>query len=415
MICSKREFFGCIFAFGLAAAAKAAVPVMVKDGIFLKDGQPFRAYGINYFGAFYHKLGIQGGGFGSSGKSPGSRSYLEAFRVFKSYGIPFFRCPISGFYPRDWKVYLTDPSAYFQMLDQFVSDVESEGLLLVPTFFWMPQSLPVALDEPVGAWGDPSSKTRQTLRTMTAEIVRRYRNSPAILGWEFSNEFLLESDLPGRVGKKEWWNATVLGFPPAFRAEDELSRRQIREACREFAQTVRSLDKERPIFTGDAFPRASANALMSGKGWKADAPQDWFGIFDGDNPSPVDTVTVHWYHDTVNQAASNRPPEISQEELIAGLMGVGRKLGKPLFVGEFGCQSDLADPAERKRQTEALLRILLKNEVQLAAYWVYDYPSLPTWHCVPGGENAFALEMLREANQRLKAIGKPDPCAPQKH
>jgi hypothetical protein len=410
--CASERFgrlirFALVFtAFGLTfanAESTGYAPVTIKDGTFTRDGKPFIAYGINDFGAFYKKLGVRDEDHPGIKIDPDNRSYIEDFAVFKKYGIPFFRTPICGFYPGDWKFYLTDKATYFKMLDGFVKDVEREHLLFIPNLFWMPQSLPAALGEPVGAWGDPHSATRQIMREATLEIVKRYRDSPAILGWEFSNEFLLDADIPGQVGKKLWWNRPKLGFSPEFRAEDQLTRSQIRDVYAEFARTVRAVDPERPIFTGDSLPRTASNGLMKGKGWVPDSPDQWFSLFEADNPAPVNTMTIHWYYDGLNPNPSNRPPQISQTEMLGRIMAESRRLKMPLFVGEFGPQVAPLDTDQRKKQLSEILKMLAKEHVQLSAYWVYDYPDPAGFKCAPGSPNDYALEMLRQANQSVAA------------
>ena len=73
--------------------------------------------------------------------------------------------------------------------------------------------MPDIVGEHLDQYGNPDSKSLAFIRRYTQEVVERYRNSPAIWGWEFGNEYNLDADLPGHhLHRPVCW--PTLGTPP---------------------------------------------------------------------------------------------------------------------------------------------------------------------------------------------------------
>ena len=100
--------------------------------------------------------------------------------------------------------------------------------------------------------------------------------------------------------------------------------------------------------------------------WTKDSPEQFAEMLAGDNPDPVDTISVHIYADAADR--------------LAEAVQAARKAGKPLFVGEFGVHGE---GPETKRQFESLLRRIEEPEVPLAALWVFDYAGQTEWSVRP--------------------------------
>ena len=163
----------------------AAAPVTVREGRLWQEGKPLRAIGVNYCDLFQELLG-----------NPESERTLRGLRFLGERKIPFVRFWACGFWPSDWQLYLTDKEEYFRRLDRVVRAAEEANVGLVPSLFWRFQTLPNVAGEFTDAWADPASKTRTMMAAYTREVVTRYRESPAIWGWEFANEVNLAVDLP---------------------------------------------------------------------------------------------------------------------------------------------------------------------------------------------------------------------------
>lgn len=74
------------------------------------------------------------------------------------------------------------------LLKKIVEKAEELQIGLIPSFFWNVRFIPEHLNEPLTAWGDKNSKTRNYMREYTKEVVELLKDSKAIFGWEFGNE-----------------------------------------------------------------------------------------------------------------------------------------------------------------------------------------------------------------------------------
>jgi hypothetical protein len=343
-----------------------------EDGTLLREGVPYRGIGVNYFDAFARTL-----------KDPDDTSYETGFRVLAENGIPFARFMCGGFWPAEMRLYAEDKARYFKLLDGVVKAAPKHGIGLIPSLFWYMPTVPDLVGEPCDQWGNPDSKTHEFMRTYTREVVTRYRDSPAIWGWEFGNEFNLLADLPN--AKEHLPGIMVkLGTPSTRSDRDILTHEMIRTAFREFAKEVRQHDRTRMICTGNSIPRPSAWHQMHEGTWTKDSPEQLAQMLAGDNPDLTDTISVHVYDPTADRLA--------QAVRAAG------KTNKPLFVGEFGVQGD---SPEARRQFQTLLGLIEQMDVPLAALWVFDYRQQTDWNVTADNGRRDQIKAIAETNKRM--------------
>jgi hypothetical protein len=392
----------------------------VMDGQFVVGDRPLRAIGVNYFDAFTWALGVADGSLQApnyervevmgrgepAGSLPAKKSFREGFRVLQQKGIPFVRFNCGGFFPKDWRLYREDPEAYFRLLDDLVRAAEDHHLGLVPSLFWSFFTVPGIVGEPLNAWGDTDSKTHAFMGKYTQEVVGRYKDSPAIWGWEFGNEYNLEVDLPHpqRAGVARWFQ-TDFGMPAKPGPDDHLTSRDIRTAYREFARVVREIDPLRPIFTGDAAPRTAAATLEATGEWGVDTREQWIAQLVKNNPDPVDTISIHFYpfHTQSGMGLKDQP----LEETLDASLAAAAEADKPLWVGEWAA-SETLDPVLRREQFQTVLDLLVERGVQLAAVWVFDFAYQPPMNIDVGTENEFMLDAVAGANRRLNNLKGAD-------
>lgn len=398
----KRTIMGCaVGVLLLAGFGHAGEPpgLTVKDGLFHKDGRPFRGVGINYFSCFIRITGMA-----PMGAQLDNRDYREGFRVLRSYDIPFVRFCAGGFYPVDWKLYQTDKEKYFALLDGLVAEAEKQGLGLIPSLFWAYSTVPDLVGETLDQMGNPDSKTIAFIRRYTTEVVSRYKDSPAIWAWEFGNEWLHEADLP-HMRHGRGWIAPEFGTPASRSKKDTMLRPDIYVAYRTFFQTVRSIDPTRPVFTGDVMPRPAAWHNRNMATWDIDSPEQWKRMFLADNP--FDTLAAHfYYYDKDELPREAGVLAYGPEEQMKFLTDISREVKKPLFIGEFGQKPDPNQPvATQFQQVETMIGLIEKYHVQLAALWNYDLEADGQYHCnvTCTNERAGMLGLLKKAN-RLGAI-----------
>lgn len=383
----------------LSPAARGG-SLRVEDGRLQRDGRDYAGVGINYHDPFMLVLEDRPGAV---------EKYRRGFARLAEAGVPFVRFAACGYYPSEWKIYLERPDEYFAKLDLLVEEAGRRGVGLVPVLFWSYFALPDAAGEPIRAWGNGSSKTRELMRRYTREVVERYRGNEAVWAWEFGNEFINDADLPASAGVNKWI-VPDRGTPAVRTKADRLTSEACRDAYADFARVVRSIDPARPIMTGDTSPRVSAWHLARGLGWKRDSRAQWIETLLAANPDPVDTLSVHFYHPRQDGSGYDGYG-VNEQTLRANLevaVEASRAAGKPLWLGEFGPGLAEGDVDERRRQVGEFLDLIVDLRIPLSAYWVYDSPNrdLDVWNAVPGGANGFVFEMIAEANRRLQETGK---------
>ena len=359
------------------AQSKGAPGLSVRaDGTLLKDGRAWRGIGVNYFDAFYRTL-----------KDGGDTSYEQGLKALAERGIPFARFMCGGYWPAENRLYREDREEYFRRLDGVVRAAEKHGVGLIPSLFWHTGTAPDLAGEPCSAWGDPKSRTHAFMRAYTREVVRRYRESPAIWGWEFGNEYNLPADLPN-ASEHRPPVVPQLGTPEARSERDDLTHDMIRTAFAEFAKEVRRHDPRRMITSGNAFPRPTAWHQRAEGNWEPDTAEQSAEMLLGDNPDPMSVLSVHWY----------KEPEARLEAAQA----TAARARKPLFVGEFGVPG--AASPETEARFRAMLAAIERHGVAIAALWVYDYAGQDgEWNVTATNDRAYQLKAVSEANVRIRA------------
>jgi hypothetical protein len=377
---------------GRAETATAPPPgLYVRDGVLMKDGRPYRGVGVNYFSLFSRLI-----------KDPADTSSLANLKALSQAGIPFVRFMCGGFWPAEQKLYLQDREEYFRRLDQVVRCAEANRIGLVPSLFWYFATVPDAVGEPLDQLGNPQSKSIALIRRYTSEVVERYKDSPAIWGWEFGNEYNLDADLPNHPTHRPPV-VPQLGTPKERTERDELKFPQIRTAFVAFAETARKFDPTRIIVSGNAIPRPSAWHNVREKTWTADTEAQFGEVLLRDNPDPINTICVHVYRDAKGVYPGGAK---SIDEVIGLAAKHAARAGKPLFLGEFGAQRQLGPREKQQAVFEEFLGAIEKHRVPLAAFWVFDYDGQDKdWNVSFNSDRSFMIDLVSQLNARLRRQG----------
>ncbi len=360
-------------------------------GVVLKAGKPYRAIGINFFSAFSRMM-----------LDPDDFSYRDGFKELAKRKIPFIRFMCGGFWPKDWALYRDNPAEYFRRLDLFVHDAERAGIGLIPSLCWYSPCIPDLVGEPRNAWGNPDSKTIAFMREYVKQVVSRYLRSRAVWAWELGNEYSLDADLPNAAEHRPWVYVE-LGTAATRSAADDVTHDMIATACREFASVIRTIDTWRPVTSGHSLPRASAEHLRRSLSWDRDSVEEFRKNLIDINPAPVDLVSVHLY--VFDKEKRFGRDQVPYADIMRECMQAATAAGKALFVGEFGAADDPKnpDPAKMRAEVEEMIAAFESNRVPLAAIWNYDLPDQEdSINITPTNKRAYLLELLREANERLR-------------
>lgn len=338
------------------------------DGVLLKDGQKYRAFGVNdYYVAFSHIL------------YPTVHDYDQRFADLSAHGIPFVRFNVSGWSPNDFSLYSTDKNTFFSRLDDVVRCAERENIGLIPSVNFTYWTIPDTVHEHINAYGNPNSATIAFLRQYVHDIVSRYKDSPAIWAWEFGNEYNLPADLDSISN----WQTTLpptytsLGMPATRTIEDIPSTADLLVAFQAFEETVHEIDPGALITTGNSIPRSYAEDLRAGNEWaNLDTLEDYQANLLLTNPSGCQLASIHLYPQEI-QTPRFTPGHLSTyDELTDVTMDACRNAGKALFVGEYGAipgdfTGGTAETAAEHINT--MMDAFAARKVSLAAYWVYGW------------------------------------------
>ncbi|MEN8156883.1 MAG: cellulase family glycosylhydrolase [Bacteroidota bacterium] len=365
----------------------------VEDGKFKKEGKEIYGIGINYFNLFYRDVAKMAW----EGKC--DTSSFEGLRKLSEAGIPFVRFNMGGYWPIDYtNTYLADKELYFEHLDRVIKKAEQLDIGLIPSVFWNFITIPDLQGEHMDQYGNDDSKTIEFIRSYTREVVERYKNSPAIWGWEFGNEMSLYADLG------EWqpeFPIYVAGGTPASRdpERDYLKGAYAVNAFEEFAEVVRLYDQTRPIFSGNAQPRPYIWNNTHGNPGGTDTEAQYKEIILRDNPDPMNTITIRGYYGEHYE----KPLGITDYDVLVGkFMAWSAEFGRPLFIGEFGANEDYAGTEQTYQDR---INTIVGHKVQLSAVWNFDMAYQTEWSITFENSRSYMLDRIIEANQVMGTFG----------
>jgi hypothetical protein len=348
------------------------------QGTLMRHGHPYRGIGVNYYDAFIRSL-----------RKPGDDSYQKGFDELGAHGIPFARFNAGGYLADDVRHYLTDRESYLRRLDGVVAAAEKAHVGLIASLFWSISAVSEAVNEPRARWADKDSATRQLMRKYVQDIVSRYVNSPAIWGWEFSNELSLPLDRsPGSL-------------PP----ERALSYDVFRSAALDFADTVRKIDPRRILLTGNSLPRSNAyrSSVMGASG--PDTEEQFAHILLRDNPGPFSPICIHASRANEGSYFAGRP--VSFRELLETCIRIGRTAQKPIYLEEFipmPMQPQGASGISGREYFSSELQAIKDSKIPLASVWEYDRKTVQDRFSLTfDNEQSYMLRMIAELDQSLHA------------
>ena len=356
------------------------------DGVVTYKGTAYKGVGVNYFDAFYRNI-----------KDASDTTFMEGFRQLKEYNIHFVRFMAGGFWPSDWELYLNNKDAYFSRFDRIVKSAEDAQIGLMPSLFWNYHTIPDIVGETVNQWGNSRSRTIEFMKTYTKEVVTRYLSSPAILGWEFGNEYSNQIDLPGIKHLPPVWES--LGCPSSRSELDKLTSSDLVAALDEFASTIRQIDGSRMIFSGNSIPRESAYHLRIDQTWEVDDINQYNISLDNQDPDVLGSFTIHLYPKEDSKRFADIP-NASIKDIIRISMEYSEKKKKPLFLGEFGAPLTLG-PTEESVFME-FLECIEKYQVPLSCVWVFDFPPQNSdWNITTTNSRKYMLQEIGKLNDSL--------------
>lgn len=366
-------------------------------GVLLKDGQPYRAVGVNYFSALNRSI-----------LNPNDKSYIAGFNELADYKIPFIRVMFGGFWPNELKLYQNNPNLYFKIVDAFVNAAEKKDIGIVASLNWNFASAADLVGEPASSVGKKNSKTQAFMVQYARDMVQRYGNRKGIWVWEFGNEMSLYADLPNSKLFRPKVNPAK-GTPILRNPLDELSSTDAVYAYKEFAKSVLEIKPNAVLSTGNALPRKYAYHNTYHKKtlrqWDLDSEAEFCKVLLHDNPKEYGLVSIHIYPNEKDGYFGASQMEYKKIIEVAGKCA--KQSGRVLFVGEFGVDSQKYQASHENEQNEfkKILNAIETNTVPLSALWVYDFSFQAESFNVKGGlRRAYQLDEIKKLNEELKLV-----------
>jgi hypothetical protein len=386
-------------------AAHAAKPATAKptaqipwglhvetDGTLTLAGKPFYGIGFCFYDGFLRTI-----------RDPKYQPYTPSIKKIADSKIPFIRVPFSGFWPNELKLYQNKPADYFHEMDLFVKTCEENRIGIIADLFWTKFSVSDVVGETVNQIGNPASKTMEYARKYVRDVVSRYKDSPAIWGWEIGNEFNLAADLD-KQGEPPLGYPYVLtsrGTPAQRGPADRISSQDVETYFTEVEKVIRSLDPHRMISNGTADFRAAQYHLRTQRTWTDDTEEELRTIMDIFSPRTVNAISVHITldkdKDGLSQKRFNRNVQI--EELLGGYVKLAKQSKKVLYMGEFHGDTD----ANFVRKINAIKA----SGMQLSSLW--NYGDAANAKTKSFSDDSFMFSRTAEANQYYRDQGLQKP------
>jgi len=288
-------------------------------------------------------------------------SYERGFVYLREHNIPFVRINGSGaYYPQDWKLYLSNKKEYFRRLDEVIYSAEKNHIKIVFTFFWRYTTIPKLMREKISAYNDVQSKTMKFIIKYVKEIVKRYKDSPAILGWELGNEYNLKINIGFKHLKKF--------FPDR---KDHIKENifhlvELNNLMKHFRYTIRMIDKNHFISTGNSIFRTYIYGKINKHNYK-----DMVEKILVEENKYADVYSLHLYPWTMKKRKFFCFFNKDIYNFLSFIKEISEKTKKKIFIGEFGfCK--IKNLKKKYTLFKEYLRTFNRLEIPYAALWVYD-------------------------------------------
>jgi hypothetical protein len=368
--------------------------------------------GLNKFDLTLQYLGRASGGDGSPEfirveRAMGKKSITDAHQL----GVKFFRVAMTGYAPSthgapgDLDLWVKDPDQYWSAIDAMMADLRQNDIEIVPSLAFNSVQFPAMTGETTGdLFRNPNSRSWQLLSKYVTEFINRYRGKGLILFYELTNELNVSADID------------LLGFcsktqkPDACAVMSNFTTAELGAYTGRFSKLIKSLDPSALISSGFSVPRASAEHLRrhpATAGGKPDWTQDSvdelttnMGIIHQD----LDIISVHIYPgEELGRFGS--PTAV---DLITVVKRAADKLGKPLFVGEFGDKNIKTAGADSF--VDRTLDEITELHVPYSAVWVWEfyqrkpyltYDNVATQYNLEPGYTDRVLSHLTQTNEKF--------------
>ena len=349
------------------------------NGILYLDGTKFYGMGLNFFDGY------------SRTSCPNIEGYEDSLKKISENNIPFIRLMFGEYYAINIRKYLDDPKDYFKRMDDFVQAAEKYKIGIIASLFWWLPGVPDLMGESVSSIGNPNSKTVSFAKKYTHDIVTRYKDSPALWGWEIGNEYNLDADIFKMLeGITHLPTGAQFGSPEKRTLEDWVTTENIKSFYTEISTEIRKHDPNRIIINGDADYRNFQFNIYKNDTMAQDTQDELKAAIKIFSPAEINVLSIHIYE--LEQERFGK--KATFEELLEIYKNYSTDMKKVLYLGEFGAKTEEL----MKRQFDAIKKL----DIQLSSPWNYNMINLTHDSFSDTGNGSFMFWGTVEINREYK-------------
>ena len=336
---------------------------------------PAASIGLNKMDLALQYLGMASGGNGSPEYVRVDRAMArKAIADAHQLGVRFFRVAMTGFAPStygargDLDLWVKDPNQYWDAIDTMMADLRRSDIKIVPTMMFNSVQFPAMAGETTDdLFRNPHSRSWELLAKYVSQFVSRYRGTGAIQFYELTNELNLSADIDLLRFCSKVHPPDICAVYSNFTTADMVA------FTVRFAKLIKSLDPSALVSSGFSAPRASAEHLR-----QHPAPTGSKSIWTQDSVEELttnlalihqglDIISVHLYPgEELGRFGSKEPVD-----LLRVIKTAADRIGKPLFVGEFGDKN--ARTAGPNSFIDRMLDEIPDLKVPYSALWVWEF------------------------------------------
>jgi hypothetical protein len=299
-------------------------------------------------------------------------------------GVTYFRVGITGIAPRTVKapgeldLWMQDRPQYWALIDQMMTDLQTNGLHIIPVFLSQAAQFPsMTGDSSYQMLTDPHSKSYKLMEEYVTEFVERYRANPVLYFYELTSELNLAADIDEERRYRTGLSHGAAGSAPG----GNISTAQLIAFTQRLAACIRKLDKSHLISSGFAIPRANAEHLRATPEFvnlSARRPADSLTEFKKnlrDIHEGLDIVSVHLYNQRDNERFGIKGHQ--NADLLGVIKQATDEMGKLLFVGEFADKDPTVSEDPSAPYTQAMLEKIAELRIPFSAPWCWEFYHRP--------------------------------------
>ena len=299
-------------------------------------------------------------------------------------------------------------------MDAIVKYAEKKKIGLVIDFFWNDSTLFYYNKEQRADMGNVGSNSMKFARKYVEDIVKKYKNSLAIWGYEIGNEYNLDVDLYPTSSVNVKPSSSINGTN--YNSKDFFTTNELITFYTEISKTIYSLDPYRFITNGDAAARAGAASLYgqtkniyysNHKSW--DNKFDYTGSTEYMNmilklsPSYINTTSFHLYNYDLERSIGGF------DAYLKMYVNYARNNKKALYLGEFNGNTSMGDSESnfsKELFNQEITSIKNNSSIQLSSVWMWNREANDGSYIISNQaeKDRYRLEKIYEYNKNSQQV-----------